>query len=58
MEYAKFLKILLKILDKYAPLPYYLRANHENPLTEDLRKAIMAEVSNLEMTIESKVIYA
>ena len=58
MEYAKLLKTLLKNLVKYAPLPYYLRANHENSMTEDLRKAIMAEVSNLEMTIESNVIYA
>ena len=58
MEYAKLLKTLLKILDKYAPLRYYLRANHENPMIKDLRKAIMAEVSNLEMTIESNVIYA
>ena len=58
MEYAKLLKTLLKILDKYAPLKKYLRTNHANLMTKELRKAIMAEVSNLEMIIESNAIYA
>ena len=41
MEYDIFLITFLKILDKHAPIKKYLRGNHANFMTKEVRKAIM-----------------
>ena len=42
IDYDNFIKTFLTVLDKHAPIKQkYLRANHANFVTKQLRKAIM-----------------
>ena len=42
IDYDSFIKTFLTVLDKHAPVKKkYLRANHANFVTKQLRKAIM-----------------
>ena len=42
IDYDNFIKTFLTVLDKHAPIKKkYLRANHANFVTKQLRKAIM-----------------
>ena len=42
IDYDNFIKTFMTVLDKHAPIKKkYLRANHANFVTKQLRKAIM-----------------
>ena len=51
---TSFIKIFIETLNKYAPIKKYVRANHANSVTKDLRKAIMLRSRLLNIFLKEK----
>ena len=51
---TSFIKIFIETLNKHAPIKKYVRANHANSVTKDLRKAIMLRSRLLNIFLKEK----